>query len=840
MPATRFSVASLAPIAYNVVIITFAVVLAPIIGIKALAFAVVLGSLAHLAVQLPAIIRMPGFRYRWCRRAHDPAAREAFLLMAPRALGLGVTQDHLPRQRQPRASTLRTGSIVAYDVAFTIVQIPLGVIGVPLGVVLLPSMSRALALGDRSQYAKLIVRSLRLLLYAMLFLTAMTIVLREQVVTLLFDYGNFSASAVQQTAQTLLFFAIGLAGHAMIVVLARAFYADEDTRTPVAAMLSVVVNVTVSVVLVDSLGLAGLALGIALGAWFEATLLAALLWRRTRASAAAGSSEPRPCSPSGLPSPAAWRSSSSTARGWSSVRRSATRSCWCCSRRSSPSGLPDSPTSPTASSSGCPNSARRRPSPLPRCVGAARRMSAGVDPETAQMSADPGPAVQLADDTAAWDAFVASAPSGSYMQLTAWAEVKAVNGWRSTRLVLDGPGGPIGAQVLVHDLGRTPWSVGYAPRGPVAPGFTQAGLAAWTAAIRGLAAHRRLSHVTIEPQVPAGEGLEAMLEACGWRRARTVQDPRTRIIGLDRPEAEVWGDLRSKWRQYVNKARRDGVVIVETGEEGIPDFHRIRSPTAPPPSSSRHPWPGSPCPSSSSPRRDPRSRSRPRGLPTSRAVALGVVGVTGTDGKTTTSYLIRAILEASGRPTGLAGTVDVIVGGEARGNPARTTTPEAPELQALLASMVAAGDGWAVIEASSHGLAQDRVGDVAWDVGVLTNLTDEHLEFHRTTRPTSGEAPALRGARGRAREPREGIRQDRRPEPRRCRRGRSSRPRPGWPVRPSSATARSAGAAVRLTGARQDAHRLHCRGPSRRAGTASWPSAWPAASTPRTRSPRWP
>jgi UDP-N-acetylmuramoyl-L-alanyl-D-glutamate--2,6-diaminopimelate ligase len=111
---------------------------------------------------------------------------------------------------------------------------------------------------------------------------------------------------------------------------------------------------------------------------------------------------------------------------------------------------------------------------------------------------------------------------------------------------------------------------------------------------------------------------------------------------------------------------------------------------------------------------------------------LGVVGVTGTDGKTTTCYLIRAILEASDRPTGLAGTVEVIVGGETRGNPGRTTTPEAPELQALLAAMVEGGDGWAVIEASSHGLAQDRVGEIAWDVGVLTNLTEEHLEFHHT------------------------------------------------------------------------------------------------------------
>ena len=118
-----------------------------------------------------------------------------------------------------------------------------------------------------------------------------------------------------------------------------------------------------------------------------------------------------------------------------------------------------------------------------------------------------------------------------------------------------------------------------------------------------------------------------------------------------------------------------------------------------------------------------------RGFPSRH---LGVVGVTGTDGKTTTCYLIRAILEAADRPTGLAGTIDVIVGGESLGNTARTTTPEAPWLQAILASMVDAGDGWVVLEASSHGLAQDRVGEVAWDVAVLTNVTEEHLEFHHT------------------------------------------------------------------------------------------------------------
>jgi UDP-N-acetylmuramoyl-L-alanyl-D-glutamate--2,6-diaminopimelate ligase len=110
---------------------------------------------------------------------------------------------------------------------------------------------------------------------------------------------------------------------------------------------------------------------------------------------------------------------------------------------------------------------------------------------------------------------------------------------------------------------------------------------------------------------------------------------------------------------------------------------------------------------------------------------LGVVGITGTDGKTTTSYLVRAMLEASGRQTGLSGTIESIAGGKVIGS-GRQTTPESTELQADLAAMVAAGDRFAVVESTSHGLAQDRVGQVAYDVAVLTNVTHEHLEFHKT------------------------------------------------------------------------------------------------------------
>ena len=111
---------------------------------------------------------------------------------------------------------------------------------------------------------------------------------------------------------------------------------------------------------------------------------------------------------------------------------------------------------------------------------------------------------------------------------------------------------------------------------------------------------------------------------------------------------------------------------------------------------------------------------------------LHVIGVTGTDGKTTTCFLAAAMLLAAGRRPGLAGTVAIRIGDEQLPNPNRNTTPEALELQALLADMVAAGNDCVVMEATSHGLAQARVRNCRFDVAIVTNLTSEHLEFHGT------------------------------------------------------------------------------------------------------------
>jgi UDP-N-acetylmuramoyl-L-alanyl-D-glutamate--2,6-diaminopimelate ligase len=109
---------------------------------------------------------------------------------------------------------------------------------------------------------------------------------------------------------------------------------------------------------------------------------------------------------------------------------------------------------------------------------------------------------------------------------------------------------------------------------------------------------------------------------------------------------------------------------------------------------------------------------------------LAMIGVTGTNGKTTTTYLCKALLEGIGRRVGLIGTVAYQIGSETI--PASHTTPGALELQGLLAKMTQAGLNSVVMEVSSHALAMDRTAGCEYDAAVFTNLTQDHLDYHRT------------------------------------------------------------------------------------------------------------
>jgi UDP-N-acetylmuramoyl-L-alanyl-D-glutamate--2,6-diaminopimelate ligase len=114
------------------------------------------------------------------------------------------------------------------------------------------------------------------------------------------------------------------------------------------------------------------------------------------------------------------------------------------------------------------------------------------------------------------------------------------------------------------------------------------------------------------------------------------------------------------------------------------------------------------------------------------SAALGIVGVTGTDGKTSTSRLCGAVLDAAGLPAGIVSTVGGRIGGIDETRPPHVTTPQPPELQRALAAIRAVGDPVAVVETTSHGLALGRIDGVRYDVAILTNVTHEHLDFHGT------------------------------------------------------------------------------------------------------------
>lgn len=225
--------------------------------------------------------------------------------------------------------------------------------------------------------------------------------------------------------------------------------------------------------------------------------------------------------------------------------------------------------------------------------------------------------VDLAPDAAGWDAFVARSNPGSYLQTTAWAEVKAPNGWTPVRFVgtrpiarggvgLEGPQADetgtadedqpgeageetaFGAQFLLRKPRAFPWAFAYAPRGPVFEEWNPATLEAFTGALRPalVSAGMRVSHVRIEPEIELNGPVDVdgdfrhALRRCGWRAGTAIQPARTRQVDLRMEEEVLWSDLRKKWRQYVNKARKEGVRVVDATVDRLPEFYSIYQETA--------------------------------------------------------------------------------------------------------------------------------------------------------------------------------------------------------------------------------------------------------------------
>lgn len=278
----RFAVAALAPLMYNASIIAGALFLAEPLGIHGLAVGAVVGSLLHLLVQVPALLRV-GMRWRPLVDLQLAGVREVGRLFVPRLIGLGAVQLNRVLSAVFFASFLAQGSVaIAYlDYAWLMTMMPLS-FAMAVGTAVFPTLSEEIAHGRQAEMQRLFLLSLRLILFLTIPASVGLMVLGQPIIALFFERNQFGPESTRATAFALLFYAIGLAGHATIEIVDRVFYALHDTRTPVLAALgSIALNIPLSLLLMQTnLSYGGLALATSIAALAEASILVRLVSRR--------------------------------------------------------------------------------------------------------------------------------------------------------------------------------------------------------------------------------------------------------------------------------------------------------------------------------------------------------------------------------------------------------------------------------------------------------------------------------------------------------------------------------------------------------------------------------
>ena len=282
----RFGVPAFTPVLLNVVMIAAAIWLSPQLEqpIMALAYAVFIAGVCQLLFQLPFLAKIHALpRPKWAPR-HEGVKR-AFKLMVPAIFGSSAAQINV-LLGGIIASMLPVGSISYLYFSDRLMEFPLGIFGIALSTVTLPYLSRLWAKEDKTTFTQTLDWSLKLALLVALPAAIGLFVLAAPLVTTLFFGGVFDEHAVRMTALGLQAYAVGLIGFSFVKVLAPAYFAREDTKTPVRiALIALLVNLVLSVGLawyMTTSGLAGPHAGLAAATSVAALLNAALLYRGLR------------------------------------------------------------------------------------------------------------------------------------------------------------------------------------------------------------------------------------------------------------------------------------------------------------------------------------------------------------------------------------------------------------------------------------------------------------------------------------------------------------------------------------------------------------------------------
>jgi putative peptidoglycan lipid II flippase len=281
----KFIVVNIAPLLYNLGIIVGIIFFYPRFGLSGLAYGVLLGALFHVLIQVPEAARF-GFSWRPQWAVKDEGVKKVGQLFLPRIVGMDISYVNLIIVSVV-GSVLTAGSIAAFNFANNIQAVALGIFALSTIVVVFPLLSEQYSKADIEGFIGTIQQSAIRIMFFIIPITIMILLFRAHAVRLLLGYGKCDWSCTILTFNTLGVLAFSLIAQSLTPLFARAFYARQNTRTPVAiGLIAMVVNAAFSYWLAQALGVVGIALGFMIASFVNCVLLFSALHRSLAKEAA--------------------------------------------------------------------------------------------------------------------------------------------------------------------------------------------------------------------------------------------------------------------------------------------------------------------------------------------------------------------------------------------------------------------------------------------------------------------------------------------------------------------------------------------------------------------------
>ena len=289
----HFAAPALAPVLLNLAMIAAIFFISPHFAepVMGLAIGVVIGGLSQLMLQIPFLIRN-GVRFWQRSKIVHPGLKKIGKMMPPVILGGAVYQINILVSTL-LGSFLKEGSVSYLYFADRLVQFPLGIFAIATATAVLPSLARQALAEDMPAFKDTFAQAIKLVLFITIPAMVGLILLREPIIELLFQRGEFDAESTRLTAKALLYYAIGLWAFSAVRIVTATFFALQDTRTPVkTAAISIIANIVFSILLMRPLTHGGLALAVSLASIVNLILLTKALntrvghidWRSIRSS----------------------------------------------------------------------------------------------------------------------------------------------------------------------------------------------------------------------------------------------------------------------------------------------------------------------------------------------------------------------------------------------------------------------------------------------------------------------------------------------------------------------------------------------------------------------------